>query len=261
MVDFPRLMGCGLLLVVGCGKAVAGPDAPVSDDFPGHTPGMPGLGAHALSFYHLDSSNAASIATSVMGTQSSGSTIVVSIGRGDNTKFVPPTDNQGNGPYEQQGQMHPYIPLYPESGTALYALTSANGSPDFKVSTLNGTNPKGQKDEITLAAVEVIEGTRIQDFAWNEPTSAPLTSGSVTTTGPATLIAFWWGDGYFYNPPIPQVAIPDNGFVVVDSNARETDSFVQCAVAVRNVTAAGTYNVTWKATPAQGAQLWLIAVQ
>jgi hypothetical protein len=36
---------------------------------------------------------------------------------------------------------------------------------------------------------------------------------------------------------------------------------VQCAVAAKNVTAAGTYNVTWTSTPVQGAQLWLIAVQ
>ena len=33
------------------------------------------------------------------------------------------------------------------------------------------------------------------------------------------------------------------------------------AAAVKNVTAAGTYDVTWKATPTQGAQLYLVAVQ
>jgi hypothetical protein len=32
-------------------------------------------------------------------------------------------------------------------------------------------------------------------------------------------------------------------------------------VAVRQVSAAGTYNVTWTSTPIQGAQLWLAAVQ
>jgi hypothetical protein len=269
MVDFPRVMACGLVLVIGCGMPAARPDAPgdggADDDaaleIPGHMPGMPGLGVHGLSFYHLAASSATSIATPAMATQPSGSTIVVSIGRGDNTLFVLPTDSAGNAPYKQQGQMHPYVPLYPESGTAVYAFTSAKGGPSFTVSTTTGTNSKGQYDEITLAAVEVIEGTRIQDVQWNEPTSAPLTSKSVTTTGPATLIAFWWGDGYFYNPPLSQNASPNNGFVVVNTNAKDTSSFVQCAVAVKNVTAAGTYNVTWKATPAQGAQLWLIAVQ
>ena len=266
-VDFPRMLACGLLFMLGCGKSAAGPDAPGTTgdgapvDVPGHTPGMPGLGAHGLSFYHLASSTATSIATPAMATQAAGSTIVVSVGRGDNTKFVLPTDSKGNAPYTQQGQMQPYIPAYPQSGTALYAFTSAKGGPGFKVSTTTGTTSTGQYDEITLAAVEVIEGTQIQAFAWNEPTAAPLTSKSVTTTGPATLIAFWWGDGFFYSPPLPQSATPNNGFVVVDSNTQETDSFVQCAVAVKNVTTAGTYNVTWTATPAQGAQLWLIAVQ
>ena len=36
---------------------------------------------------------------------------------------------------------------------------------------------------------------------------------------------------------------------------------VQCAVAVKNVSTAGTYDVTWRATPKQGAQLWLVAVE
>jgi hypothetical protein len=32
-------------------------------------------------------------------------------------------------------------------------------------------------------------------------------------------------------------------------------------VATKNVSAAGTYNVTWNTTPLQGAQLYLVAVQ
>jgi hypothetical protein len=32
-------------------------------------------------------------------------------------------------------------------------------------------------------------------------------------------------------------------------------------VAAKNVSAAGTYDVTWTSDPEQGAQLWLIAVQ
>jgi hypothetical protein len=222
---------------------------------------MPGLGAHAMSFFHLGAVDpgTTSITTPAMATRSSGSTIVVSVGRGDNTLFALPTDNRGNAPYQQQGQMHPYIPLFPESGTALYGFPSANGGPGFTVSTTTGQNNRGQTDEITLAAVEVTDGTRIQDFQWIELTSPPLTSRSVTTTGPATLIAFWWGDGF--PDTTPQTAIPNNGFVVIDTNVQELHSFVQCAVAVKSVTSAGTYNVTWTVTPVQGAQLWLVAVQ
>ncbi|HEX7842767.1 MAG TPA: hypothetical protein VF469_35080, partial [Kofleriaceae bacterium] len=206
-----------MLLLFGCGTGPA-------SEFPGHIPGMPGLGAHALGFYHLaDSSRSpstASISTPATTTQASGSTIVVGVGRGDNQLFALPTDSMGNAPYQQLGQMHPYIPAYPDSGTALYAFPSASGGPGFQVTTSTGKNASGQLDEITIAAVEVIEGTRIQDQVWNEVTGPPLTSKSVTTTGPATLIAFWWGDGF---PRSPQTAVANNGFVVVDSNAQQTD--------------------------------------
>jgi hypothetical protein len=265
-----------LLTFAGCSSsataldASTGPrgDAAVTDaiatdgldrDAPDHIPGTPGLGAHGIKFYHLDASNAASITTSLTATQASGSTIVVSVGRGDNTLFAIPTDNKLNAPYQQLDVMHPYGFKYPDSGTALYAFTAAKGGDGFQVTTTTGKTRNNQYDEITLAAVEVIDGTKIQAFEWNEVEAPPLTSKSVTTTGPATLIAFWWGDGY--PDTTSQTASPDNGFTVVEKNVDELHAFVQCAVAVKSVTAAGTYNVTWTATPTQGAQLWLVAVQ
>jgi hypothetical protein len=221
---------------------------------------MPGLGAHGMSFYHLSDMNhagARSISTPSMTTQPSGSTIVASVGRGDITLFAVPTDNKGNSPYKQQGSTQTY-PSYPTSGTAVYTFTSAAGGSGYQLTTTTGKDHQNRDDEITIAAVEVVEGSRIQAFAWNKLDRPPLTSDSVTTTGPATLIAFWWGDGF---PGTPQSATPDNGFSVIDSNAQELDSFVQCVVAVKNVTAPGTYDVTWTPDPDQGAQLWLIAVQ
>ena len=59
----------------------------------------------------------------------------------------------------------------------------------------------------------------------------------MTTTGPATLVAYWWGDANVEND---KTAVPDNGFVVVDSILRE-GALVQCAVAVRDVDAAGRW--------------------
>jgi hypothetical protein len=261
-------------LGAGCGSQSVKPDAPggvpgdgatgdvpgdgATGDVPGHTPGMPGLGAHGLADYHLaDVPDAVSISTPAMTTHASGSTIVVSVGRGDNTLFAVPTDNKGNSPYQQKGKVETY-PSYPQSGTAIYFFTNAIGGSNFKVSTTRGTNSSGQSDEITIAAVEVLEGSAIEAVAWNSGTDSPLTSNSVTTKGPATLIAFWWGDGF---PGTPQKATPNNDFVRIDTNAQELDSFVQCAVAVKNVTSAGTYDVTWTADPVQGAQLWLVAVQ
>jgi hypothetical protein len=270
---------CGALLAAGCGKSPATPDGtgpqlgdaapgdggPV--DVPPHMPGTPGAAAHGLAYYKLADprypSNPTSISTPKMTTAASGSTIVVSVGRGEITKFAAATvtDTVGNAPYLKLGP-HAYDPAFPDSGTALYTYANARGAAGFQITTSAGQNMKGQLDEITIAAVEVVEGTRIQDQQWNEVVQksppVPITSNSVTTTGPATLVAFWWGDGF---PGTPQRATPGNGFSLIDTNAFETDSFVQCAVAVKNVSAAGTYNVTWTSDPLQGAQLWLVAVQ
>jgi hypothetical protein len=261
------------LLAGGCGKSPSSPGGPgpmtgdgAPVDVPPHMPGTPGAGAHGLAYYKLAAphpASATSISTPRLTTAATGSTIIVSVGRGDISKFAAATvtDTAGNAPYQKQGP-HAYVPAFPGSGTALYTFPGARGGPGFQVTTGTGQNGNGQLDEITIAAVEVVEGTRIQDQQWNEVVQprnpVPVTSLSVTTTGPATLVAFWWGDGF---PRTPQSATPDGGFTLVDTNAFETDSFVQCAVAVKNVSAAGTYNVTWTSTPIQGAQLWLVAVE
>lgn len=242
------------LALAACGAS--GDDAP-SETLPGHTPGQPGLGAHVLEYFKYRASSPTTLATPTV-TVTDGSVLVVGVARGDKDLFRNPiTDNRGNGSYPQLGDVHVYEPYYPNSGTALYAANDVHGGSNFALSTATTAD-----DEITVAAVEVLDGTAVQAFDWVERSSAePLTSKSVTTTGPATLIAFWWGDGFFQNPSQPQRATPNNDFVVVDTNAQELDSFIQCAVAVKNVTKPGTYDVTWTATPAQGAQLWLVAVQ
>lgn len=190
-----------------------------------------------------------------MATQPSGSTIIVSVGRGELAAFsqpaAVPTDNMGNSPYRQVDITRKYT-NWP-SGTALYQFTSIRGGANHQVTTFTPLS-----DEITLAAVEVVSSTRIQDYKWNEVLSGDLTTLDVETTGPATLVAFWWGDGF---PRVPQTATPNNGFVIIDKNVEQMDSFVQCAVAIKNVTEPGRYNVTWIATPTQGAQMWLVAVQ
>jgi hypothetical protein len=239
-------------------------DATAIDAAP-RPPGTPGLGAHGLSFYRVgEDTNLLPISSPALTTQASGSTIIVSVGRGNAMLFALPTDNHGNTPYQIQGQVEPYVHPNEFSGTALYAFPNARGGTGFQVSTSNGRNSSGNVDEVTLAAVEVVDATRIQAFAWNEvvqpsPPAAPVpvTSKTVTTTGPATLVAFWWGD---LTATVDQTVAVDSGFTVVDS-VLAAGSLVQCAVAVRTVAQAGTYSVTWTATPVQGAQLWLIAAQ
>lgn len=214
-------------------------------------PGNPGVGAHALAFYRIGA-HASTLSTPAMGTQASGSTMIVSVGRGDIGAHGLPGDSKGNAPYALLGGPFPYR-MWPSSGTALYAFPSLAGGTGHMVTV---STPPG--DEVTLAAVEVVHGRVVKDAKWNEVLAGnPLTSLSVTTTGPATLVAFWWGDADVRND---KTAVPNNGFTVVDSILLSGE-IVQCAVATREVSSAGRYDVTWTATPVQGAQLWIVAVQ
>ena len=212
----------------------------------------PTVGAHTLAFVPFNSP-AGTLSTSSIATQAAGSTVLAWVGRGNISSFTPanvPTDNRGNTSV-QIGATHDYAPNFPNSGFALYGIQSlAGGSGDvFSV-------PMPVNDEVTLAVVEVKNGGLIQDSQFNKVVNAPQTSLSVTTTGPATLISFWTGDGAsgFAN------AVPDNGFTLLDTQPGSTNS-VQAAVATKDVSAAGTYNVTWTTTPPQTAFIWLIAVQ
>jgi hypothetical protein len=186
-----------------------------------------------------------------MATQSIGSVVVVGMGNGTVTSLQAPTDNKGNS-YAQEGTAHTYT-LWPTSGTAMYVATAANGGAGHVV-----TGAQRSGEELTIAAVEVRNGSRVTSV-WREAlgTDLPLTSANITTQGPAVLIAFWWGDA---NGSEAHTAVPSDEFTVLES-VLEQGSLVQCAVAARTVTAAGTYNVTWAATPTQGAQLWLLAVE
>ena len=214
----------------------------------------PTVGAHTFTNYNLGENGNLSISTPALNTQPSGSTMLVCIGRGNISAFTQvPTDNKGNTPYVQLGSTHGYVPQYPDSGTALYAFPSAVGGTGHVV-----TVSTVAQDEVTLDAVEIKNGGVIQDYKWNEVLQGhPLTSLDVTTTGPATLVAFWWGDGNQY---FVHTAIPDNGFTLIDSLG-PLGSYVQTAVATRDVTTAGTYHVTWDSGGNEGAQLWLVAVQ
>jgi len=241
------------IALAACSTSKKGIDASpfgTGGEMPINNPGQPGVGGHGLAYYGLETNFATSISTPAFTTQASGSTLVVSVGRGKVSATAVPTDNKNN-TYQQVGATHTYT-RYTTSGTAVYAIAGATGGDGTVVSVTNAA-----QDEITIAAVEVTGATHIQDQQWNEQLQAPLQSKSVTTTGPATLVAFWWGDA---PEPMMKTAVPNNGFTVVDS-ILNSGALVQCAVAVKNVAAAGTYDVTWTSTPAQGAQLWLIAVQ
>lgn len=246
-------LGFGLAtLAAACSGGTATSDATsfATSDAVDHVPGAPGLGAHAIAFQRLHAGQT-TLSTPALATAASGSTLVVSVGRGELAAHVAPTDTPGN-TYQQLGAAHAYD-RWPSSGTAVYAVTGAAGGSGHAIRAATPAD-----DEVTMAAVEVREGAVVADHAWVERLAGtPLRSGSVTTTGPATLVAFWWGDADVTGD---KTAVANNGFAVIDAVLSE-GALVQAAVAVKNVAAAGTYDVTWTATPTQGAQLWLIAIQ
>ena len=187
-----------------------------------------------------------------MTTQPTGSTLLVSVGRGVVSAHERPSDSFGN-PYVQADTAHVYT-QWPNSGTALYSCQQARGGTGHQVTV---AKPIGS-DETTLSVVEIANGGRLLDAKWSEVAAGmPLTSPAITTSGPAVLVAWWWGDA---DVRFNKTATPDNGFTVIDSILLE-GALVQCAVAVRQVDAAGTHQVTWTSTPLQGAQLWIAAVQ
>ena len=234
------------------------PGTPGTPSDPGPSPAppapplaAPALGAHGLSFHRFGESQP-SLSVAGLSTRASASTVLACVGRGLLSADVPPTDSAGN-VYTRLGASHVYT-LWPTSGTTLYACVQARGIDGLGVAVAK----PDPGDEVTLSVVEIANGGLVRDVQWKEVLAGqPLTSASVSTTGPALLVAWWWGDSGVYEE---KTAVPDNGFTVIDT-VLASGALVQCAVAVRQVEAAGSYNVTWTSTPLQGAQLWLAAVQ
>jgi hypothetical protein len=190
--------------------------------------------------------------TSPVTTQASGSTIIMSIGLGNGADLtILPSDNMGNAPYAQLGSSVAYAG-YPSSGAAVFDFVGAVGGSGHTF-----TANKVGGDEATIIVVEVKSGRVIQDSKGAYVGPGTLTSPSVTTTGPATLVAFCWGD----SGSGTTIRSVNNSFQVLDQYAASDGVSVQGASASRDVTAAGTYDVTWTVDPPEGAILFIVAVQ
>jgi hypothetical protein len=211
------------------------------------------LGEHTLLWQGYGAGTSPAV-TDPIATQPSGSSLIVfNAGFASNTDA--PTDSYSN-TWTQLGDTVIYRGYQGRFDVKAYVSLMANGGNGHTVSIVKN----GQADgEITVPFIEVRNAGDLQGVAQNYPESAPtITSGSVTTTGPATLIAVWWGDATVYD----MTAVPGQGFTVIDSLLHlPSNSAVQCAVAYKQVNEAGTYNVTWTQSPAQGAPLWLFAFQ
>ena len=212
----------------------------------------PTLGAHTLLF-HENQVGTSPAGTSPITTQTSGSSFLVfSAGYVSNSNA--PTDNKSN-TWTLLGSPIVYAGYGGAFDVKAYVALSGTGGTGHTVSIVKNGYVEG---EITVPFIEIHNVDIVQDVATDYPTGPQLTSGNVTTTGPALLLALWWGDG----DGLTHTAVPDNGFTVIEQLLDLPPlSAVQCVVAYKQVNAAGTYNVTWTQAPDPGAPLWLIAFQ
>ena len=239
--------------------------------------GAPMLGAHTL-LAQPDHRGSSPAVTPPLVTAGNGSSLLVLNG-GFASNAAPPTDSYRRH-WTQVGRTAVYDGYQGRFDVKAYVSLTGRGGAGHTVS----IDKPGKPDrEITVPFVEIRHAGVLQDFAQNYPApSLPariagkigrtvdrlvsgeadsrfeMTSGEVTTTGPATLIAVWWGDGNVRQ----MSAVPDDGFEVIDSFLQlPPESGVQCAVAYRRVERAGSYRVTWRGSPRQRAILWLFAFQ
>lgn len=214
---------------------------------------QPALGAHTL-LTHSEGMGVTPAVSAPVDTQPDGSSFLVLNG-GYVKNGVAPVDSYANH-WKRVGDdvvFRGYDGAF--NVTAYVALAGKGGARH----TLRIDKSGYSEGEISVPFIEVTHAGVLKDVAQNYPQAAlVMTSGSVTTTGPATLIAVWWGDAGVKN----MTARPNNGFTVIDSYLLlPENSGVQCAVAVKQVTQAGTYDVSWVGSPIQGAILWLFAFQ
>lgn len=242
-----NLLCCAMTLIMGagCRNELAAPGS--TSGFVG----KPELGAHTL-LTHDQGKGIAPARTDAITTDTTGSTLLaLSMGRSPN--FGPPVDSYHND-WKPIGRrnMYAFGPFY----TAIWATVAAKGGAGH---TLSADKPNDPVDEISLALIEIRNAARIADAVYAYPQKGMrMTAGKVKTKGPGTLIAIWGGD----SSELKHTAVPSDGFRVIDSYLNlGPSSGVQVAVAVKQVDRAGTYTVSWDATPEQGAACYLIAVE
>jgi hypothetical protein len=246
----------------------AAPDLATPADF--SSPPVPQLGAHMV--FARDEQCGTNPALSntnggcgvgpfgVLNTQSG--SLVLTMAMGWTANHGTPSDSRGN-VYSAQGAAHPYQcgGCGTDYETALYKSAGIVGGASHYWSY---PLPGRTFGEISAPIVEVRNASHVQDLKYayaNPGGGSPWTlsaGGSVTTTGPALLIAIWGGGGF----GLDHDAVPDSGFQVIDSYLHlGPNSAVQVAVAAKQVGAAGAYSMAWHSTTDDNAACYLIAVQ
>ncbi|SFW22212.1 hypothetical protein [Luteibacter sp. UNCMF366Tsu5.1] len=192
--------------------------------------------------------------TPPMDTQPSGS-VFVAFNAGYASNDDAPIDSYRNA-WRPLGRSMTYANYGDRFAVRAYVALGGKGGPGHTVSIRKRGEPTG---ELSLPFVEVRRATRVQAMAQSYADPAPVVaSDTIHVDGPATLLAFWWGDGGVKRMTVT----PSDGFQVIDTFTTLPDeSGVQGVVAWREVKEPGTYRVHWTTEPVQGAALWLMAIR
>lgn len=170
-----------------------------------------------------------------------------------------PTDNKGN-TFVSLGSSGYAGGLWSGYGLELWAKANAAGGSGHTVSVVKATDAA---DESTVAVVEARGASVLQDYTIVNRAAAgagvSYSSGNVVTTGPALLVSVWGGDGG--TGLSTQEANPEAGWSMIESLFLAGTAYIQMAVAVRQVGAAGTYACAWTPVDNQGAIVAIAAFQ
>lgn len=203
-----------------------------------------------------------------MTTQAANSVIVACVMRDQWSKdSSAPTDNKGN-TYTIQGTSHAYLG-FATAASAVFAVAGAAGGSGHTLSLTwpsSSSNVTGAEQSILVVEVPTRRSNPIVQAASfvERLTAASVTSASVTTTGPAVLVAFWLGTGGVVTvgtahpgaPQSPLTSIPNADTAVAIHN----NGYIQAKAAWAYQAEPGTYTATWTGT-SEGAQLYLVAIQ
>jgi len=219
-----------------------------ANDAPG-----PSLGAHVF-LGQGEGLGVSPATTPPVATQAQGSLFVV-FNAGYASNDAKPSDTYRN-TWKPLGKPATYANYGDRFNVNAWVARDGKGGANHTVSIVKRGEPKG---ELSMPFVEVRNAHRVSAFAQSyADASLIVASDAVEVDGPATLLAFWWGDGGVKQ----MTATPGDGFQLIDAFVQLPDeSGVQGAVAWRQVTEPGTYRVHWTAAPVQGASLWIIAIQ
>lgn len=207
-----------------------------------------------------EGSGANSRTLAISGVSAAGATLLTWVALRTSIFAGPPTANNSNS-YTQVFSQD-YGPDFTQYSLRGYRAYSVTGGSDHDVTV---TKSSGDTQEVTIASLAVSGGTIIDSEVVNRTAAgagATHTSGTVTTTGPALLVAVGSGTGDVNSTP-PTQTWPGSWTVhrsVARGSADAPNGHVPIYLATR-VVGAGDWSVGVQVTINEGIILALYAVQ